>query len=144
MTTQAKTSETLRAFIERNRITATVVWTDRNPNMEDAVDGSRHYVVTLHATTPEAGRRQLAVPFTMGPALEKEPTAAEVLECLASDSSSIDNARGFEDWCGEFGYDTDSRKAERTYRACEHQSHRLWQLLGETEYDRLLWHTERE
>lgn len=46
-----------------------------------------------------------------------EPDLADVLYSLASDMAAIDY-RSFEDWANEFGYDTDSRKAEKTYQAC--------------------------
>lgn len=44
------------------------------------------------------------------------PTAASVLYCLLSDAAAIDQS--FDDWAGDFGYDTDSRKALATYEAC--------------------------
>jgi len=37
--------------------------------------------------------------------------------CFLSDAHS--GKETFEDFCGEFGYDTDSRKAENTYNACK-------------------------
>jgi len=51
-----------------------------------------------------------------------------------SDAQSVDDARDFEDWCAELGYDTDSRKAERTFRACQRIAERLRQFLGDA-YD---------
>lgn len=44
------------------------------------------------------------------------PTAASVLYCLISDAGAIDQS--FDDWAGDFGMDTDSRKALATYEAC--------------------------
>lgn len=44
------------------------------------------------------------------------PTAAAVLYCLLSDMEVIDQS--FTDWASDFGYDTDSRKALATYKAC--------------------------
>lgn len=70
-----------------------------------------------------------------------EPTApdlANVLDCLRSDASSIDDARSFEDWASNFGYDTDSRKAEKTYRACQDSAQALRHLLGRKAYDELM------
>jgi hypothetical protein len=73
------------------------------------------------------------------------PTVAEVLDCLASDAAGIENARDFEDWCSEYGYDTDSRKNARAYRACKRQAIALNRIMGNDGlYERLLFHTERE
>lgn len=46
------------------------------------------------------------------------PHPATVLHCLLSDADGVANARGFEDWCADYGYGSDSRKAYRTYEAC--------------------------
>lgn len=45
------------------------------------------------------------------------PDFADVLYCLVWDASAIDFP-GFEEWAREYGFDTDSRKAEQIYRAC--------------------------
>ena len=121
---------TLKQFIRRNRITAQTEWADDNPNMGgDMPSGSTHWKVKLIRRS-ENGRRQLTVPFSMGPAHSKEPTAEDVLECLASDSASIESAGSFEDWAADLGYDTDSRKAERTFKVCEKRAEKLRAFLG--------------
>jgi hypothetical protein len=48
------------------------------------------------------------------------------------------------DWAGEYGYDTDSRKAEKTFRACQRQRAKLFAFLGPELYQTLLWDTERD
>jgi hypothetical protein len=73
--------------------------------------------------------RSLTVPFYMGPALEREPTAADVLACLCSDVSM--GEQSFEDFCSELGYDTDSRKAERTWKACSVLAPKVRRFLGD-------------
>jgi hypothetical protein len=57
------------------------------------------------------------------------PLLRDVLYSLVLDSDVLDSA-GFESWAGEFGYDTDSRKAEATYRACVEIALQLRALLG--------------
>lgn len=47
------------------------------------------------------------------------PCAMDVLYCIWADNPH--NAT-FECWCDEFGYDTDSRKAEKAYNACIQQT----------------------
>lgn len=71
------------------------------------------------------------------------PTLAEVLDCLASDAATVENARTFEEWASELGYDTDSREAYKTYKVTKRQTEKLRALLGPEWFDRLLWHTER-
>lgn len=45
------------------------------------------------------------------------PLLRDVMHSLLMDSSAIDHPN-FESWAADYGYDTDSRKAEQTYRAC--------------------------
>jgi len=97
---------------------------------------SNWYSVTL-----KRKRRTLTVPFGMGPALCRDPQAAEVLSCLLSDAASYENARSFEEWAGEFGYDADSREAERTYRLVGQQTAKLRKFLA-ADYAAFLWNTE--
>ncbi len=59
------------------------------------------------------------------------PELADVLHSLASDSDVLD-ASTFEEWASELGYDTDSRQAEKTYRACLEIALKLRSALGET------------
>ena len=46
------------------------------------------------------------------PGKPKTPTAEDVLASLLMDARDVES---FEDWCGEYGYDTDSRKALELY-----------------------------
>lgn len=45
------------------------------------------------------------------------PTIEDLFYSLVMDSSAADQT--FSDWCSDFGYDTDSRKALQTYEACQ-------------------------
>lgn len=80
-----------------------------------------------HCTLKYQGRRY-SFDFWQGSAITGEPDVLGVLDCLLSDSGTADNA--FEDWCAELGYDTDSRKAEATYRACQKVRENMQRLLG--------------
>lgn len=46
------------------------------------------------------------------------PDLADVMYSLVMDGAAFFDAQSFDDWCSDFGYDTDSRSAERMYRAC--------------------------
>lgn len=47
------------------------------------------------------------------------PNLAEVLNSLLSDGTAFFNGETFEEWAGNYGYDTDSRKAEAIFKACD-------------------------
>lgn len=128
----------VREWCKEKRITATAERVDCNPHMEDggAMD---HWRVTLRR-----GKRRMTTHFSMGYAHHgREPEVAEVLDCLASDAAGIENARDFSDWCSEYGYSDDSRKAERIFKVCKEQARQLRRWLGDGPYDDLLWNTER-
>lgn len=56
------------------------------------------------------------------------PTRDEVLGSLASDCSLGEQT--FRDFCGDLGYDTDSRKALATWEACNNMVDDLRRLFG--------------
>ena len=126
----------IQQFVNRYRVSASAKWADKNPNMADMPSGSSHYKVTLRHDG-----RQLTVHFSQGPAICQEPTAKDVLNCLVSDACGFDNAQSFEDWASEYGYDADSRKAERTYKVVERQTTALKRVFGDL-FDTLVYHTE--
>lgn len=125
--------KTLKSRIRDDKVRAEAVMTDK-PEWADF--GAYWYAVTLRRKG-----RQLTVPFGMGEALTREPTAEDVMECLLSDASGYINARGFEDWASDYGYDTDSRKVYRTYEQIEKQTDKLRRFLG-TGFDDYVWETE--
>lgn len=132
---------TIAEFIAKHKITMTVERADSNPNMDDGSNRMDHWRCKL-----KCARRQMSLIFSMGTGHNgKEPDLKGVLDCLASDSTGIENARDFEDWASEYGFNTDSRKAERTYKICQGQAKRLRQLLGDGDaFNDLLFKTERE
>lgn len=133
-----------KQFCEKHQIRATVA-NGHNPHLAyDMPAGSCHYHVTLYRGRVHPNNRILCVPFSMGPALCREPTAAEALDCLASDAAGYENASGdFDAWCEEYGYDNDSRQAKRVFRAVEAQTRELQDKLGSDLFADLLWETER-
>ena len=111
--------KTLGAFIRENRVRMVCAYADSNPSMPEWRD-ARHFLVTL-----KVGRRSMRLHFSQGSGHTAEPTAADVLDCLASDASSVNSARDFEDWASDLGYDVDSRKAHATFEACQKQAEQL-------------------
>ena len=54
------------------------------------------------------------------------PDLKGLLHSILMESSA--NDMSFDDWCGEFDYDTDSIKAQRTYFDCQENSSKLRKL----------------
>ena len=135
--------QTLSEFLTAHPLRFAAHPARRNRNMPDWDAGAHHWRCVL---ANEADHR-MTVPFSQGSAHRKPPTVEDVLDCLASDSAGVENARDFWDWAEEYGYlggtGEDARKAERTYKACVRQSEGLKELVGAA-YDDLLWKTERE
>ena len=97
-----------------------------NPNMTDMEPGSHHYKATLRYRG-----RQLTVPFSTGSGWTEEPTAKDVLDCLVSDTIGYESAGDFGEWCDEYGYNSDSRKALRTFRTVARLAAKVRAFLGD-------------
>ena len=126
----------LDQFITEQQLIMSVRPIRRNPHMQEQLP--RNFECTI-AFEGRGYHEPLTVYFSQGSAHKKPPTLAEVLDCLASDASGVDNAQSFEDWASEYGYNTDSRKAERTYNICVQQARELKALLGQDAYNQLLY-----
>ena len=127
-----------RDYVEANKITIENEYASVNPNMDN--DGkwqANHYKVTLRRSG-----KQLTTYFSMGIALTDEPSAEGVLDCLASDAAGYQSAGNFESWASDYGYDTDSRRAEKMYIAIGRQVTQLKRFLGD-DYDKVLFEIER-
>lgn len=61
-----------------------------------------------------------------------EPTAYDVLACITKYDPGT-----FEDFCSEFGYDTDSKKAEKTYLAVKDEYLNVCKLFTDAEIEQL-------
>lgn len=94
--------------------------------LDDWQKNSNQYTCTLIYDSQE-----LETPFFTGSAWKDEPTWKDVLGSLISDAKSYESSRDFTDFCNEFGYDTDSIRAERIYQACKETSYALNNLFGE-------------
>lgn len=123
-------------FCKMHHIRIESEYADENKNAPEWTDAN-HYKVTL-----KMGKKQFTTYYSMGYAITEEPQADDVLNCLALDSSSVENARDFSDFANELGYDDDSIKALHTYKVCVKQAKRLKEFLGEDLYNTLLWEVE--
>ena len=139
-------------FITANNLQFTADWVSARPdNLMDT--NMNHYKCRITCTRfvpnvrSESRYRKQARGFTLyfsqGFGITHEPKLADVLDCLASDAAGYENASTFEDWAEEYGYDTDSRKAERMYRTIKRQAEQLRRTIGDEAYQTLLWEMER-
>lgn len=101
-------------------------------------DSSRHFRCRI-----SNGRRSFGFYFSQGSAHTENPTLADVLNCMADDSAGYENARQFETWATDYGYDADSRQAEKVFRAVKRQAEQLKRTIGQDAYGELLWNTDR-
>lgn len=116
-----------------------LIWGDRTP--EKRTSPEIPYRMGVGHRKP--GRRN---PMT-GVRDEKplpQPPLEYVLDGYVSDASCYDEARDFNDFAANLGYDTDSRKAEATYRACGEILRWLTTFVGgRAEFEKLAYETER-
>lgn len=63
------------------------------------------------------------------------PTLPDIMSCLLSDARCAEGT--FEDFCGEMGLDTDSRKALDTYLACQATRNGMIKMLGSELFEEL-------
>ena len=69
--------------------------------------------------------------FTFGQSLRLSenmipPTAYEILSCIEKEEHE-----SFESFCDEYGYDPDSRKAEKIFHACQKQAKEVNEIFGD-------------
>lgn len=64
------------------------------------------------------------------------PLLRDVLHSLVGDSDVL-NYESFESWASEFGYDTDSRKAEEIYNTCMKIALKLKSIIGNEKLEKL-------
>ena len=153
--------QTIAEFLTEYPITLEAQRTQENPYMaKDEKHPMYHWLITLHykeKTFPlhySIGSGH-AIPEFPNPTFRphkfkdlnpkeiiaaypcRKPTITDVLDCVASDAYAL-NYDSFEEWANEFGYDTDSRKAERTYHACIENGKQLREMLGRKLFTELL------
>lgn len=121
------TDETVLAdLIRRDELTMSKDFAGRTLD----ADGWEHdtWHVTLRRLAIDRGKRPLTVAYRTGTDIGENFTAGDVLEAVLSDAKDGDLT--FEEFCGEFDYDEDSRRAERTWQACQDVLGRLRTWLG--------------
>ena len=119
------------------------------PERKDGLmeDSARHFRCFVYAGLGGSMslNRGFRVYFSQGSGHTQPPTVADVLDCCVMDAAGFENSPKFEDWCFEYGYDTDSRKAEKIFHACKQQAAQLKRFLAcdAGAYEALLFDKER-
>ena len=103
------------------------------PSYSRDADGWEHHAYTVELR--RTNHRPMRVPWRQGLGITDDPDPARVLEALLSDAATVNNARSFEEWAADLGYDPDSRKAEGIYKAARKQTDQLCDLLGDDYLD---------
>lgn len=118
--------QTITQFARKHGIRISSKCVLENPHMDD-FQGD-HYKCTLKRMAGGKIKR-MTLHFSKGCGHEgEEPKVDEVLDCLASDF--VDPGETFESWARNYGYDEDSRKAEKIYKACLKQTKKIKSFLG--------------
>lgn len=68
----------------------------------------------------------------------KVPTKNEVLQSLAMEASSLVSMPTFEEWCSDFGYNSDSIKDKKMFDYSYEQTAKVKSLLGSDDFNLLL------
>jgi hypothetical protein len=66
------------------------------------------------------------------------PSLQSILECLHLDIVSLECSPSFEDWAGDAGFDTDSIKALKVFKATEKEQKNIKRWLGPDAYDQFI------
>jgi len=123
-------------FLKHFNLAVKIAYLDNNPPPwdEDQSHNRLRYRVTIQRKDTHK-----SLSFTFWDSIAnaekgERSTAYDVLGCVSSDSNTYDS---FEDFCGELGYDTDSRKAETTYKGVKKFADRINAFFSETELEEL-------
>lgn len=123
-------------FASKHQLTLVATRVNKRPLIDptDWDNDARHWKTILYrpASTGEKAdgiRPSFTIYFSQGSAHTKAPTVSDVIGAVSMDIQGAAD-RGFEEWAREYGYDTDSRKAERTFQAIEKQAKDLEEFLS--------------
>ena len=106
----------MRTQYKQFRITSTFLG-DKLWSADDKMQNYNNHLVTIVNTETH---KKTAFEFwgsIMKPEITTENELMFAFYCFLSDGEG--SRYGFDDFCANFGYDTDSRKAYKTFKACE-------------------------
>mgnify|MGYP001022597990 CR=1 FL=1 len=101
-------------------------WSDKQQNYNN-------HTITVTNTETE---QKISFEFwgsIMEPEVKTEDELLHAFYCFISDA--VSGNYSFNEFCGEFGYDEDSRKAEKTWKACKKSLEKLNKIYNGDVYD---------
>lgn len=109
----------------------------------NSIHNSGQYILLDHLLIKKYGKRVVSAAeySKMSPHDKKEtrpnknysqPSAYSVLSCLTKNDPG-----SFDDFCSEFGYDTDSKKADKVYQSIFNEYNNLCRLFTENQLEEL-------
>jgi outer membrane protein OmpA-like peptidoglycan-associated protein len=112
-------------------------WKPAGHHYRVTLSRASQYVIPSGTMAQLAGRKRMTFDFwdsvhNMGNNIK--PSPYDILACVSSDVACSDT---FEDFCSDFGYDTDSLKALQTYRKLDRFAKRLREFLTVEEIEQL-------
>lgn len=114
-----------KASFKNIRVSAVYVGDEAAPFNPD--NYNNHRVSVYNASTGKRTSFKFWASL-MKPELRSRYDALNALYCFISDAvSGLDS---FEDFCSNFGYDTDSRAAYKTWQACQRSTEKALRVLG--------------
>ena len=101
-------------------------WGDKQENW------NRHIVTVRNTETKRAVRFDFWGSM-MNPELQSDYDLRNAFYCFVSDA--ISGKLAFSEFCSEFGYDEDSRTAEKTWKACKRAAEKADKIISGDIYD---------
>lgn len=101
-------------------------WSDKQQNYNN------HTITVTNTDT----KQKISFEFwgsIMKPEVKTEDELLYAFYCFVSDA--VSGNYSFNEFCGEFGYDEDSRKAEKTWKACKKSLEKLNKIYNGDVYD---------
>jgi len=107
-----------------------------NPYMDDSKNMDNFYV------TLSRQQKVMSLYFSQGRAIKEPPTLESILECLVNEAITVESSDDLQDWAEQLGYDPDDKKTKRTYNIIKKHIKELKNLLGDENYQTLLYDVE--
>jgi len=124
----------LERELDRMGVVVAIDASDDNIHTDEAGwEHRRAWVTVARKGRADAGKIETA--FRSGTGITTEPSVADVFGSLLSDHEA--GNQSFGDFCSDFGYDEDSRKAYATWEACQEISDKFQAMFTLAELETL-------